>query len=185
MQSLFDAEGKILALHIDQLEVASPNYDGAGMPHFSGYPGQTPYSSDLDHDGKADESAPEVTEDSFLEEIASWQTKRARGEGYKMGTGTWASQMDVFEKLFIGKTVEEVEDWFGKYTAKNGRPLKAEQKDEEDAKKYEALSDDEKAMLADVTSSATMSLNDSHGSILNAIKDAYENRVELQLKVGE
>ena len=39
-------------------------------------------------------------------------------------------------------------------------------------------------MLADVTSSATMSLNDSHGDILSAIKDAYENRIDVNLTLG-
>ena len=34
-------------------------------------------------------------------------------------------------------------------------------------------------MLADVTSTATMSLQDSHGDILSAIRKAYENRVAL------
>ena len=46
-----------------------------------------------------------------------------------------------------------------------------------------ALSDDEKAMLADVTSSATMSLNDSHGNILAAIKDAYEASKDVDIVV--
>ena len=185
VQGLFDAEGKVLALNIDQLEVASPNYDGATMPHFSGYPGQTPYSSDLDHDQKADETAPEITDDTFLAEFPTWLTKRARGEGYKMGTGTWSTQMDKYEQLFVGKTVEEIEDWFSKYTAKNGRPLKDGLSDTEDSSKYMNLSDEEKAMLADVTTAATMSLNDSHGNILAAIKDAYANRMDVQLKVGE
>jgi hypothetical protein len=179
---LFDKDGKVLDAHIDQLEIASPNYDGPSMPHFSGYPGSEPYNSDLDHDGKVDESAPEITEESFSEEITTWATKRERGDGYRLGTGTWSSQMDAFEEFFVGKTVEEIEDWFNKYTASNGRPLKPEQKNEEDQAKYDALSDEEKAMLADVTSSATISLKDAHGDILGAIKEAYENRMELTVE---
>jgi hypothetical protein len=179
---LFDKDGKVLDAHIDQLEIASPNYDGPSMPHFSGYPGSEPYNSDLDHDGKVDESAPEITEESFSEEITTWATKRERGDGYRLGTGTWSSQMDAFEEFFVGKTVEEIEDWFNKYTASNGRPLKPEQKNEEDQAKYDALSDEEKAMLADVTSSATISLKDAHGDILWAIKEAYENRMELTVE---
>ncbi|MDO5022200.1 MAG: FMN-binding protein [Eubacteriales bacterium] len=182
---MFDKDGKVLDVYVDQLEVASPNYDGASMPHFSGYPGSEPYNSDLDHDGKVDESAPEITAESFLKEVAEWATKRERGDGYRMGTGTWSSQMDAFEKFFTGKTVEEIEEWFNKYTAANGRPLKSEQKNEKDQAKYDALSDEEKAMLADVTSSATMSLKDSHGDILGALKEAYENREDIQLTVGE
>lgn len=179
---LFDKDGKVLDAHIDQLEIASPNYDGPSMPHFSGYPGSEPYNSDLDHDGKVDESAPEITEESFSEEITTWATKRERGDGYRLGTGTWSSQMDAYEEFFVGKTVEEIEDWFNKYTASNGRPLKPEQKNEEDQAKYDALSDEEKAMLADVTSSATISLKDAHGDILGAIKEAYENRMELTVE---
>ncbi|WP_261797484.1 hypothetical protein, partial [Dielma fastidiosa] len=53
---------------------------------------------------------------------------------------------------------------------------------DEDIKKYEALSQEEKDMLADVTSSATMSLQDGHGDILKAIKKAYENRRPLTIE---
>ena len=42
--ALFDAEGRILTLNVDQLEVSTPNYDGASMPHFSGFPGQGGYN---------------------------------------------------------------------------------------------------------------------------------------------
>ena len=174
-QIVFDAEGKILFAKLDQLEVATPNYDGASMPHFSGFPGQS-YNVDSDHDEKVD-GVIEVTDDSYLAEIASWMTKRERGEGYKMGTGTWSSQMDAYEQLFVGKTVEEVKEWFAKYTSdRNGRPLKAGSENEQDKAKYDALSDEDKAVLADVTASATMSLNDSHGNILAALENAYETR---------
>ena len=177
---VFDKDGKILFCHLDQLEVATPNYDGASMPHFSGFPGQSALNYDSDHDAKID-SELEQTEDNYMAEFGTWLTKRARGEGYKMGTGTWSTQMDAYEKLFVGNTVEEVQEWFDKYTAKNGRPLKADQKDEGDLAKYNALSDDEKAMLADVTSAATMSLNDSHGDIVGALKAAFDNRIPFAL----
>ncbi|MGB7594798.1 MAG: hypothetical protein WBL80_04480, partial [Erysipelotrichaceae bacterium] len=42
--ALFDKDGKILSVYVDILEVATPNYDGAGMPHFSGFPGQGGYN---------------------------------------------------------------------------------------------------------------------------------------------
>ena len=130
------------------------------------------------------EEEKEVNEDSFMAEIASWQTKRGRGDGYVMGTGTWEKQMDKCQELFVGKSAEEVKDWFSKYTSdKNGRPLKADASDEKDKAKYDALSDEEKAMLAEVTSAATMSLNDSHGNILEAIKKAYDNRVEVEISI--
>ena len=179
---LFDAEGKIVSLNLDQLEIATPNYDGDGMPHFTGFPGQS-YNYDEDHDAKVD-GTQTSDEDMFMAEIESWATKRERGDGYSMGTGKWYQQADKYEDLFVGMTVEEVEDWFNKYCSDaNGRPLKEGSEAEGDAEKYAALSDDEKAMLADVTSSATMSLNDSHGNILAAIKDAYEASKDVDIVV--
>ena len=58
-------------------------------------------------------------------------------------------------------------NWFSKYTAKNGRPEPSKGRGRPG--QYNALSDEEKAMLADVTSAATMSLNDSHGNIVGAL----------------
>src|SRR5690606_7758584 len=154
---------------------------GDGMPHFTGFPGQS-YNNDENHDAKVDGQLT-ATEESFAAEINGWKTKRQRGDSYRMGTGTWSQQMDKFQEIFVGKTVEEVEEWFNKYTSDlNGRPLKEGSDKEEDKAKYEALTDEEKAMLADVTSTATMSLNDSHGNIIAAIKDAYEKRVPLDIK---
>jgi len=181
--TLFDAEGKIVAMHADQLEVATPNYDGATMPHFSGFPGQGGYSLDANHDAVVDGKT-EDTEEAFMAEVASWQTKRERGEGYVMGTGYWAQQMDKFQETFVGMTAEEVEAWFTKYCSdNNGRPMQAG--NEKDAAKYDALSDEEKAMLADVTSAATMSLRDSHGDILAAIVKSAANKVDVQLTIGK
>jgi len=181
--TLFDAEGKVVAIHIDQLEVATPNYDGDGMPHFSGFPGQGGYNYDENHDEKVD-SMTEDTEENFFSEIETWVTKRARGKDYKMGMSTWTEQMDGYEEVFIGKTVDEIEEWFDKYTSdRNGRALKDGSEDAEDKAKYDALSDEDKAMLADVTASATMSLNDAHGNIIEAIKASYENRVVINLSV--
>lgn len=180
--ALFDKDGKIVALYVDQLEYATPNYDGDSMPHFTGFPGQS-YNNDENHDAVVDGTLT-VTEDSFLAEIDSWATKRDRGDGYVMGTGTWSEQMDKFEEIFIGMTVEEVEEWFNKYCSDlNGRPLKDGSDKPEDKSKYDALSADEKAMLADVTSSATMSLNDSHGDLVGAIKKAFELRKDINLIV--
>jgi hypothetical protein len=181
--TLFDKDGKILSIYVDQLEVATPNYDGEGMPHFSGFPGQGGYNNDENHDAVVDGKTAD-TEENLKAEIAGWLTKRARGDAYKMGTGTWYKQMDKFQEIFVGKTVAEVEEWFAKYTSDlNGRPLKDGSEKPEDKAKYDALSADEKAMLADVTSSATMSLNDSHGNIVAAIKASFENRVDIELTV--
>ncbi|WP_313133037.1 FMN-binding protein [Anaerocolumna sp.] len=179
--TLFDEEGKILSLQVDVLEVATPNYDGDGMPHFSGFPGQGGYNYDENHDGKV-EGKTKDTDDNFLAEVNGWVTKRERGDAYRMNSGTWASEMDTYEKVFVGMTVEEVEQWFTKYTSDlNGRPLVADSDKPEDQTKYEKLTDDEKAMLVDVVSGATMSLNDGHGNIIEAIKDSYENRVGIDI----
>jgi major membrane immunogen (membrane-anchored lipoprotein) len=176
---LFDAEGKILYAKLDQLEVATPNYDGEGMPHFAGFPGQIPYTYDSDHNAEVD-STLSTSDDQFLTEVSGWQSKRARGESYKMGVGTWSSQMDAFESLFVGKTVAELQKWFVTYTSdRNGRPLKDGSTNAEDKAKYDALSAEDKAVLADVVTSATMSLNDGHGNILGALEDAYKKRVPV------
>ncbi len=182
---LFDGEGRILEMNVDQLEIATPNYDGEGMPHFSGFPGQGGYNWDENHDEVVDGKTTD-TEENFFAEIDGWETKRDRGESYVLGNGkTWVEQMDGYQETFVGMTVDEVEEWFAKYTSdRNGRALKDGSEDAEDKAKYDALSDDEKAMLADVTSSATMSLNDSHGDIIAAIKLAYENRMPLDIEAA-
>ena len=181
---LFDGEGKILNLYIDQLEYATPNYDGASMPHFSGFPGQGGYNNDENHDAKVDGKTAD-TEDNFIAEVSGWATKRDRGEAYVMNTGTWTKQIETYQKLFVGKTVEEVEAWFAKYCSDvNGRPLKADSDKPEDQAKYGALSEDDKQVLADVTSSATMSLQDGHGDILAAIKASFDKRQEIELTIG-
>ena len=171
---LFDNEGTILDLEVDQLEVATPNYDGESMPGLTGFPGQS-YNADTDHDAVVD-TVLEQTEDSFLADVDSWQTKRERGSSYKLNSGTWTDEMDIFEEYFKGMTVDQLQDWYSKYCSDvNGRPLFGTSENEEDIAKYEALSDEDKADL-DAISGATMSLNDSHGNILGAILKAYDNR---------
>ena len=122
---LMNEEETIEALRVDTLEVASPNYDGEGMPHFSGWPGQGGYNYDEDHDGEIDEKTPDSLE-WFLEEVELWLTKRDRGDDYQMVTGSWSDQMDAYQAHFTGMTLEEVEAWVAKHTSDvNGRPLKA------------------------------------------------------------
>ena len=172
---IFDAEGRVLRMDVDQLEVATPNYDGASMPQFSGFPGQGGYALWDDAARKVNGTTSD-TEENFLSEVSAWVTKRGRGENYKMGTGTWSSQMDAYQQMFVGKTVDEIEDWFGKYfSGANGRPLKEESTAEGDLQQDEGLADADKQELADITSSATMSLRDSHGDILLAVRRAWEN----------
>ena len=183
---LFDDAGRIVDLEVDQLEVASPNYDGEHMPNFTGFPGQS-YNADTDHDEKVD-AVLDQTEDTFMADVESWKTKRERGETYKLGSGTWEDEMDLFEEFFKGKTVEEIEQWYAESCSDvNGRPLFGTSENEKDAAKYEAMSEEAKAEL-DAISGATMSLNDAHGNIIGAIVRAYENRepiaAEKVAKIG-
>ena len=94
--------------------------------------------------------------------------------------------MDRFQQLFAGKSVAEINEWFATYCSdRNGRPLKAGSSNEQDAAKYDALSDEDKTMLADVTAGATMSLNDGHGNLLAALEKAEANKVEIELTIGK
>lgn len=171
----FDGAGRITTLNIDQLEVATPNYDGEDMPEFSGFPGQGGYAKWDDAAGKTSGKT-EDTDEAYLDEISAWTTKRMRGDSYRLASGTWAEQMDRYERLFTGMTVEEIEAWVGRYCSDvNGRPLSEKSSMEGDGEKYAALSDEEKAMLADVTASATISLNDAHGNVIEAIRRAWED----------
>ena len=179
---LFDSEGRILDLEVDQLEVATPNYDGESMPGLTGFPGQS-YNADEDHDAVVD-TVLEQTDDSFLAQIDAWQTKRERGSSYKLNSGTWTDEMNIFENFFTGMTTDAVSDWFAAYCSDvNGRPLFGTSEDEEDIAKYEALSDDEKSAM-DAVSGATMSLRDAHGDILGAIEKAWENAKETNITVS-
>lgn len=174
---IFDDAGRIVDLEVDELEVASPNYDGEYMPNFTGFPGQS-YNADTNHDEVVD-AVLEQTEDTFLSDVETWKTKRERGETYKLNSGTWEDEMDIFEEFFKGKTVEEIEQWYAESCSDlNGRPLFGTSEKDEDVAKYEAMSDDAKSQL-DTIAGATMSLNDAHGNIIGAIARAYENRQEI------
>lgn len=180
---LFDNEGTILDLEVDQLEVATPNYDGESMPGLTGFPGQS-YNADEDHDAVVD-TVLEQTEDSFLAQIDSWQTKRERGSSYKLNSGTWTDEMNIFENFFVGMTTEEVSQWFADYCSDvNGRPLFGASENEEDITKYEAFTDEEKSSL-DAISGATMSLRDAHGDILGSIEKAWTNAKDTNITVGQ
>lgn len=171
----FDDAGRILSMAVDQLEVATPNYGGEGTPHFSGFPGQGGYAL---HDDAAGEISGKTgdSEEDFLAEVSEWTSKRGRGEDYRLEQGSWASQMDAYQTLFTGKTVDEVEAWFARYfSEETGRPLQSDSDSESDRTQISALSEEEKQTLSDITSSATISLRDSHGDILLAIRRAWED----------
>ena len=167
----YDADGKIVDMRTDVLEIITPNHDGADDNVFTGWPGQS-YNADVNADAVVDEVWTQ-TEDTFVAQVDSWVTKRQLGDKYRMNAGTWASEMKGFENAFVGMTTDEIVEWNTKFTSdRNGRPLKAGSTNEQDAAKYDALTEEDKAALADVTSSATMSLTDPHGNLLDAIVKA-------------
>ena len=114
-----------------------------------------------------------------------WVTKRDRGENYHMNPNNeWYKQMDYFQTFFKGKTVAEIEAWAAKNTSdRNGRPLDPNTTNAVDKEKVDKLTAEEKAAITDVRTGATMSVNDAHGNILAAIKDAYENRYEVTITI--
>lgn len=177
---LFDKDGKILHAKLDIYEVSTPNYEGESMPHFSGWPNRQGYNI-TDHATKQVSGESVNTETSAGEEVSAWVTKRERGASYGMNPNNeWFQQMDAYEQWMVGKTPNEIRSWFARYTSvRNGRPIKANSENEDDQKALAAMTDEEKAQLADVVSMATMSLSDSHGLILEAIEKAYENRVPV------
>lgn len=155
-QGVFDTDGRVQDLNIDQLEVLTPN--GGGEASFSGFPGQG-----------------QVTEESFQQQVSQWVTKGQLGDAYRLTSGSWRQQVDAYQRLFIGKTIEEIEAWFQRFCSdETGRPLQKETESEADLAKYNALSDEEKNELADVVSTATISLQDEHGDLLTAIRRAWE-----------
>ncbi len=178
--AIFDEEGKVVDAEVDILEVSTPNYDGAGMPHFSGWPGKEGYNITDEDTGKVT-GVSENTEESAQKEISEWATKRERGDNYHMNPDNdWHKQMDAFEDWFKGKTVAEIEEAFNTmFSDRNGRPLDPNTDNEEDKAKVDKLTDEQKAEVEDLRSGATMSLRDAHGDILGALKDAYENRKEI------
>jgi LysM repeat protein len=182
-QATFDADGRILNVYIDGYEVSTPNYDGASMPHFSGWPGKEGYNVS-DHDTGKVSGVSVNTKESAAAEVNAWKTKRERGDSYHMNPANeWYKQMDFYQKFFIGKTVAELEAWFAKNTTSAGRPLKASSTKQEDIDKLAKLTDEEKAALVDVVSGATMSIRDAHGDFLGAVANAYKNRVEVIIPV--
>ena len=183
---LFDEKGRIVNIVVDALELSTPNYDGSSMPHFSGWPGTMGYNV-TDHDSGKVVGVSENTIENITAEVNGWKTKRERGKDYGMNPrNEWDKQMDFFQEFFKGKTVAEIEAWFAKSASDvNGRPLKEKSKNEKDKEKYSKLSDSEKKELVDVVAGATMSLRDSHGDIIGAIKNAYDNRVEVKLPASK
>ncbi len=179
---VFDEKGKIADIEVDELEVSTPNYDGASMPHFSGWPGSLEPNK-TNHETEMVDGTSPTTEADIATEVAAWKTKRDRGDNYGMNKkNDWWRQMDNWEKQFIGKTVDEVDAFYAKYTAKTGRPLNAASKDATEVATYNALSAADKKVVADIRTGATMSINDAHGHVLAAIRDAWDKKKAFPVK---
>ena len=177
---IVDSDKRIVDLEVDIVEIITPNHDESndGDNFMAGWPGQS-YNSDAEGDGVI-EGQLEETEEIFTEELLAWKSKRQKGSAYKMNSGTWEDEMDIFESFFKGKTVEEINAWFEKHcSGLNGRPLTVASTKEDDVAKFSALTDEEKA-VNDAVSGATMSVCDPHGDILGAIEKAVANAVPMR-----
>lgn len=182
-QATFDASGRIISSYIDGYEISTPNYDGASMPHFSGWPDKAGYNI-TDHDTAKVTGVSVNTKESAAAEVLSWKTKRERGDSYHMNPANeWYKQMDFFQSFFVGKTVAELKEWYAKNTTAAGRPIKAATVKQDEIDKLAKLTDAEKAALADVVAGATMSVSDAHGDFLGALQEAYDNRIEVVIPV--
>lgn len=165
---IFDQDGKIVNLKWDVQEI-SPEL-------FAGW---------------ADEKA--LTADQLAAFKAAindqWKTKWEEKDEYGMKSKTlcgkeWWEQMAFYENYFKGMTVAEVEAWVNKYTdSVNHRPYKfayPEKMTDADKAATANFTAAEKDMLVDVTSGATMSLQDDHSHFITALKEAYEARTEIK-----
>lgn len=173
VNALFDEDDKIVDIYIDQLEVGTPNGPDT-FAKFNGYPEKEGFN----WSGKY-----ESTEEIFKEELENWKTKRQLKDDYKLDSGTWEEQIQKYEETFKGMTVKEVIKWTNDYCSSiDNRPVTKDSEHLIDVEKYEALSDEDKAMLDELTSVATISLNDTHGNILIAIRNASNNKKEVEVK---
>lgn len=133
----FDEDGRVVSLDVDQLEVLSSQFDG--------FPTGT------------------EDEDRFLSQVSGWITKGAKGEDYMLTSGSWRQQMDAYEDMMTGKTMDEINRWFSdNFSEETGKPNTGDSTTASD-------------MTADAVTGATMSLRDHHGDILTAIQRAWED----------
>ena len=155
----FEEDGTIRSMQVDQLEVVTPNL-GSGSG-FSGFP---------------EESG---SEEAFLNEVSAWQTKGMMGKDYMLQSGSWREQMDAYQRMMVGKTVEEVKEWY----AQRGSASETDTTNAADAGTTQPVNDMADMPAADGTdtaTSATMSLTGEYGNILLAIERAWEDAQRRQ-----
>ena len=134
----FEESGAIRTVQVDQLEIVTPNLGGGSA--FSGFPGSV------------------AEEEAFMNEVSAWQTKGMMGDQYRLTSGTWREQMDEYQRLMVGKTVDEVKEWAA-------------------SRNNAAVQSGEVAATArpEANTSATMSLQSEYGDIILAIERAWED----------
>lgn len=164
---IFDQDGKIVDLTWDVMEISDKIFAGWADPK-------------LDSAAQAELKA-KIT--------ADFETKREELDNYGMKKSAvsgkeWWEQLNYYESFFKGMTVSEVEAWVAKYTDPvNKRPYKLaypEKLTDADKTAIANFTDKEKEMLVDVTTSATMSLQDDHSLFIDALKEAYAAREEIK-----
>ncbi|MDF2678324.1 MAG: LysM protein [Bacillota bacterium] len=170
---LFDENGKIVDLTWDVMEISKTLFPAW-------------------HEATQEQAAI----DAFVSSVETWQTKRERGLDYDMthlkakgaadnaSKKEWFEQLDFYEDYFKGMTVAEVEAWEAKYTDPVAhKPYKMaypELLTDADKAVTATLTAEETAMLVDVTTSATMALEDGHSHLISALREAYEAREEVK-----
>ena len=165
---VFDQAGKIVDLKLDVLEITPKEFPGWMDPKAADAV-KAPYLAGQ--------------KDGF-----GWKSKLDEGNDYGMKAAAlskkeWFEQMKFYENYFKGKTVAEVKAWAAKYTDANGRPFKfayPEKMTDADKAKTANFTAEEKKMLTDVTTGATMSLQDVHSRFLDALTIAEKHKVEIK-----
>ena len=171
--ALVDNAGKLVDLEVDILEIITPNHDGEKDNKFAGWPGNT-YNLDEDNDGTVDGELVE-TDEEWVARLSAYTTKREQGSSYKMNSGTWEQEMDIYEEWFKGMTANEIKEAFATlFSDLNGRPLNGNSEKDEDVAKLAGLTDDQKAQI-DALAGATMSISDAHGDMIGAIVESINN----------
>ena len=99
-----------------------------------------------------------------------------------LASGSWREQMDAYEQAMVGKTVDEVKEWYanrGTNAADEGNATRSETDatDAGDAGAAQPVNDmaDVDMTTTDAASSATMSLQGEYGDILLAIERAWQD----------
>lgn len=107
----------------------------------------------------------------------------SKGKADNLTGKEWFEQLDFYEEFFKGMTVTEVALWFNKYCDANGRPYKLaypEKMTDADKAVVATFTEAEKEMLVDVTTSATMSLQDSHSYFIKSLLKTWAVRAEIK-----